>query len=84
MDLTTVDYKKELLLAADSYCKRHRMTLGALGKRMVNDRKFFVRIKDDGASCNMDTFQRLIRELSVEPSISSPKKVLRSESRIST
>ncbi|WP_263353364.1 hypothetical protein [Acidicapsa acidisoli] len=84
MDLTNVDLKGELLRAAKAYCKRKRITLGSLGKKMVNDRKFFVEMDKEDRGCTLDTFQRLIRELSSDVVISIPKKQLSIGSRINT
>jgi hypothetical protein len=84
MDLTTVDFKTELLNAAEGYCKRNGVTLGALGKRMVNDRKFFVRLKETEGSCTLSTFQFLIRKLSVNSNIGTFEKRVKRIGRVLT
>jgi hypothetical protein len=76
MDLTTVNYRKELLDAAGSYCRRHKITLAKLGKIVMNDHRFFTEMRDENRGCTVDTFQRVMRELSEESIIESPKKEL--------
>ena len=62
MDLSTVDYRKEMLDAAERYCREHGITLATLGNKVAQDFRFFTKFKNKGkASCTVDTFQRVMR-----------------------
>jgi hypothetical protein len=75
MDLTTMDYRKVLLDAAARYCKQHKITLSRLGKKLMNDHRFFTEMRDDDRGCTVDTFQRVMRELSEGPATAQTVKV---------
>jgi len=72
MDLSTIDYREELLVAAKAYCKRHGITLNRLGKRLMRDHRFFKNIAE-GKGCTVDTFQRVMREMLNDAMVASPK-----------
>jgi hypothetical protein len=61
LDLSTINYRKLLLDAADRYCKRHGVSLSWLGKELMNDRRFFTGMKEDKRGCTVDTFQYLVK-----------------------
>ena len=70
MDITTVDYRKEVLKLAEQYCETHDISLGTLGKKIVNDFDFFDRLSKKSRTgnkkskrkggCTVDTLQRVL------------------------
>jgi hypothetical protein len=81
MDLTTVNYRKVLFDAVEAYCKRLGISPSGAGKKLMNDRRFFTDMRDNNRGCTVDTFQRLMREMSEGVVIETPKKELTISSR---
>lgn len=52
-------YKKELLRAVDVYCEATGRAKSGIGLAVLNDAKFFERF-ESGASCTMDTYERIM------------------------
>ncbi len=54
-----MDYRKQLLEAAETYCKQTGLSRATVGNYVAKDNRFFDRI-ESGGGCTIDTFQKVM------------------------
>lgn len=68
-----MDYRKQLLEAAEAYCKTTGLSRATVGNYVAKDNRFFDRI-ESGGGCTIDTFQKVMRWFSENtPAESKPE-----------
>jgi len=55
-----MDFKQELIEAAQNYQKMTGHALSGVGRQVLNDTKFFDRIMN-GSGCNIKTYQKVMQ-----------------------